>query len=415
MKNILLLGNGFDLYYYLPTKYINFLRVIKYLQNNRTINYRTVGDVFSQDVLQKEDSFIAECYMTHQEVFDNVLLDENDVSTIISLTDNNLWFSYLNKVFNKDVGWIDFEKEIVYVLKCFERVLQKSTYVHFREEEKDVKYVVEQFGFYIDENSSTKVATIVTYKVNAEYCIETPKGSGKYVVNKKKVVDKLYKELSVLTEALRLYLKYFIENSLEFLKVDESYSRMTFLSHIHKTVTFNYTNTYEKLFYGNSTFHIHGNVMDKIVLGVGPDVNDSITSIDTTFIQFKKYFQRTLFETDYDYVRWMKKLVCENEEYRLLVIGHSLDDTDKDMINELFKKAKEIIIFYHNLDAHISYIGNLIKLFGKEKFDRLKEDSNLTFMSLDGDHISLKENLSKESWEDLYSTIDVNVDNQVII
>lgn len=35
MKNILLVGNGFDLYYKLPTKYADFLHVVKFLLKNR--------------------------------------------------------------------------------------------------------------------------------------------------------------------------------------------------------------------------------------------------------------------------------------------------------------------------------------------------------------------------------------------
>ena len=112
MKNILLVGNGFDLYHKLPTNYSDFIHVVKLLLNNRNANWSTIGEVFSQNSLQGSDRNIAECYVAHKEIFDVITLNKEYVSEIIKLTENNLWFSYLDTVFDKDVGWIDFEKEI---------------------------------------------------------------------------------------------------------------------------------------------------------------------------------------------------------------------------------------------------------------------------------------------------------------
>lgn len=415
MKNVLLLGNGFDLYYKLPTQYIDFLHVVNYLLSNRNANFETVGEVFSQKSLQESDSFIATCYNAHQQTFDATPLDKNDISEIIKLTEKNLWFSYLSKVFNKDVGWIDFEKEISFVLKCFENVFEKSIIVLFKNDERYVKYVIEFFGFYIDKGASEKVVRLGTYKVNADYCIEKPIGSGNYIINTEKVIDKLYKELSDLSKALKLYLKCFVEKSFELLKNDGTCERIEFLSHIEKTITFNYTNTYEKLYYNNNAFHIHGNVNDEIVLGVNPDESDSLEKINTTFVRFKKYFQRTFFETDTDYLRWMNECVDTRTPYRLFAMGHSLDITDKDVIAELFQNSKEIFILYHNLEAKKSYIVNLVKLFGKDGFDELKKDKKLTFISLNQDLTSLKSFLREESWKDVSYMLDGEQGEKILI
>lgn len=150
----------------------------------------------------------------------------------------------MNKVFNKDIGWIDFEKEIGFVLKCFEKAFEKSTHVHFKTGEKYVQYVIELFQFYIDKIASKNMVTIGTYKVNAEYCAEIPTGSGNNTINTEKVVEKLYCELLDLAKALKLYLKCFVENTCEQLKINGTFSRLEFLSHIEKAITFNYTNTY---------------------------------------------------------------------------------------------------------------------------------------------------------------------------
>lgn len=415
MKNILLVGNGFDLYYKLPTKYADFLHIVKFLIKNRNSNFSTIGDVFSHESLQRADGHIALCYTAHKESFDATALNKEYVSEIIKLTENNLWFSYLDTVFDKDVGWIDFEKEISFVLKCFEKAFEKSTVVHFKSSEKYVQYVIELFKFYIDKAASKSVVTIGTYKINSDYCLEAPLGSGNKTVNTEKVVEKLYKELLDLAKALKLYLKCFVESSFKLLKDDGTCARIEFLSHIEKAITFNYTNTYERLYYNNSAFHIHGNVDGEIVLGVNPDESDSLEKINTTFVCFKKYFQRTLFETDHEYLKWINECVETKTPYRLFSMGHSLDITDQDIIAELFRNAKEIIILYHDVVAKKSYITNLVRIFGKSEFDILKKDKKLTFVSLDQDLKSLKASLSEESWRDLHAMIEADQGEKIVV
>lgn len=92
MKNILLLGNGFDLYYKLPTKYDNFLHVVYFLINNRSKTFESIGDVFSQTSLQTIDGFIAHCYNAHQQTFDTTQLNKDDISEIINLTEKIFGF-----------------------------------------------------------------------------------------------------------------------------------------------------------------------------------------------------------------------------------------------------------------------------------------------------------------------------------
>ena len=401
MKNILLLGNGFDMYYKLPTKYVNFLHVVNYLLDNRSEKFETIADVFSQKSLQETDPFIAKCYDTHKQIFDTVLLEGDDISEIIKLTEKNLWFSYFNKVFNKDVGWIDFEKEISFVLKCFKRAFEKSTTIHFTTEEKHIQYVIELFKFYIDKVASQKVVTIGTYKVNTEYCIESPQGSGHDIINTEKVIETLYIELYNFSQALKLYLKCFVENAYGLLKSNGTCSRIDIFSHIEKVITFNYTNTYENFYYNNSVFHIHGDLSNEVVLGVNPDEADCLDNVNTTFVCFKKYFQRTLFETDKEYLRWFDEIVENQTSYRVFTMGHSLDITDTDIISELFYNAKEIIVLYHDFEEKKSYIANLVKMFGKRDFDMFKKEKRLTFISLNQDVSSLKAFLSEESWKDI--------------
>ena len=53
--NILLLGNGFDLYHHLPTKYINFLNTVDSLAHRDISKVQTIGDVVGEDTLYSKD------------------------------------------------------------------------------------------------------------------------------------------------------------------------------------------------------------------------------------------------------------------------------------------------------------------------------------------------------------------------
>lgn len=170
-----------------------------------------------------------------------------------------------------------------------------------------------------------------------------------------------------------------------------------------KVLSFNYTHTYEKIYSNNKIYHLHGDVNKKIILGVNPDTHDNIEEIDTSFVVFKKYYQRTLFETDYEYFALINDLNESNEDIYLTVMGHSLDITDKDIIMELFEHVNEIYVLYHSEEAKKDYISNLIKIFGKSGFDDLKRNKKLTFYSLDSDFSDFAKRLEGNSNDEFIS------------
>ena len=407
--NVLLLGNGFDINYKLPTKYANFLHVANHIASQETENLKTLGDILSQETLQKEDPFIKTCYETHKHILDYIAIDRDKINELSTLVQKNKWFSFFLKSFNKDVGWIDFEKEIAFVISCFDRILpQKGTMLLYKDN-RDIKHVVEVFDFLIDEEATRKSYTIGGQVVKKEFCIEHPLGSGNFNVSKEKVAKFLYNELLELSHALKLYLSCFVESTYDLLHKDGTCKRLSIFSKSNTAVTFNYTSTYERLYFNKSAFHIHGQLSKNIVLGVNPNSYDNLESVDTSFITFKKYFQRTLFETDYEYLRWISDIKHTNTTYRLIVMGHSLDVTDKDIILDLFKYANEIIVLYHSDEAKASYIANLITLHGKDGFDLLRKEQMLTFLPLDSDLSKLAEKMEQESYAQLVANLESHI------
>ena len=401
--NVLLLGNGFDIYHYLPTKYHNFLNVANFLRDHYTESQKFIGDVFSDNRLQNNDSYISKCYKEHQEVYDTIVLSPEKARKIIELCSDNLWFSYFTKSFNKDVGWIDFEKEIAYVLKVFYKFLHNvSTVPHMPNGEPDTYYVLNHFGFFLNTTTDGYIG-LKTTKIKDAYIYEYPSGSKHMVVNKDLIISCLTMMLNDVAKALKLYLDCFVNITLERINKEPKIKKCKAIAHIDHTISFNYTHTYEKIYSNNKIYHLHGDVNKKIILGVNPDTHDNIEEIDTSFVAFKKYYQRTLFETDYEYFELINDLNESNEDIYLTVMGHSLDITDKDIIMELFEHANEIYVLYHSEGAKKDYISNLIKIFGKSGFDDLKRNKKLTFYSLDSDFSDFAKRLGGNSNDEFIS------------
>ena len=126
-------------------------------------------------------------------------------------------------------------------------------------------------------------------------------------------------------------------------------------------------------------------------MGINPDSADDIETVDTTFIAFKKYYQRTMYETDSQYLQWLNDRYDHQEDLNLLIMGHSLDITDRDILYELIELASDIKILYYDEKSKAQYVANLVRIFGREGFMTLRTQKNLTFLSLDADFTEFAE------------------------
>lgn len=377
--NVLMLGNGFDINYKLLTKYINFLNTVHYISTTTLIDIKTVGDILKAEKLQLVDKDIAASYQTYQQAYDNTTLEDGVVDKLSALANNNFLFSFLLKSFNRDVGWIDFEKEISVIIHAFQELLKKERPVFdaskFPESAVD-RYVISQFYFF-HKPANPKIHNDSTRKVVDEYVLEYPQGSANKIINKEKVIEYLEKQMLELADGLRIYLKFFVENAVVEMCKRKCLQQLRALTGAKHVVTFNYTDTYERLYASEKVYHIHGSVEKSIILGVNPDEADEIGSIDVSFLRFKKYFQRVILHSDDEYLAWVTQ---KRNNASLVVMGHSLDVTDKDIIMQMFDAAKDITILYYNDEAEVSLVANLISIYGKDKFDELRIKKRLRFL-----------------------------------
>lgn len=391
---ILLLGNGFDLYHYFPTRYDNFLHTVDFLQqyyDEKTMS--TIGDVFGDERLLKTDSFIPKCYEKYKDVYDEFQLNIDKIKQIISLSKDNIWFKYFLSVFNKELGWIDFEREISSVIHAFEEFFYNCDdveVVEFSDNKKD-EYILTFFDFFYEyEKSVTPGIVQIPYEncwIIEEYRIEEPFGSENIVIDKSKIISQLYSEHLKLTEILKLYLEVFVSNPVDALLEKGLVIRNNVFNGVESVITFNYTPSFETLYKAKNIYHLHGELSDKIIIGVNPDVNDEADSesyAETDFLRFKKYYQRVLYGSDIGYLKLINfirenKTFIDNYYVELLVSGHSLDVTDEDVLREVFGLSDKIVIVCHSESSIAASINNMVKYLGKRDFDSLRSRTDLEF------------------------------------
>lgn len=189
---------------------------------------------------------------------------------------------------------------------------------------------------------------------------------------------------------------------------------------VDKVLSFNYTNTYEKL-YGENKFieydYIHGKAnvhntvnSNNMVLGIDEYLPNDRKDKDIEFIAFKKFYQRIHKQTGCKYKEWVDEIRQEYWEYiskqkeadvrreaypgdglqamlnrltaeamkitkcpmhRLYIFGHSLDVTDKDILKDLILNDNVYTtIYYFSQDDLGTKIANLVKVIGQDELIR---------------------------------------------
>ena len=368
---LLIIGNGFDLAHNLPTKYTDFLRYCKGYSENTPIS----------EIQELSAEFI-------------------------SLLSYNIWFAYFQKsITDLDDAktWIDFEKEIAEVISSVDNAKPLVECAHYFNapseftldfhdnvtdkleqflssfctlDTKIQKYIVKQneitntkafidfiylqlrsfaraFEIYcLHVNSISPPEQIVTYeqkkqiakaKVEVDCCTKKARDASGYASTKADVprLEKIRNEA-----AMKL-------NSLTTQVCPNDYLGM---SKFDCVLSFNYTNTYERL-YGNETTEycfVHGKAQrnslnTNVVFGIDDELQRGEESKDFTFVRFKKYYQRIIFRNGSEYKDWLSSPKNHAQGVRVHIVGHSLDKTDHDVLYEFFDdECVRVIIYYYS-------------------------------------------------------------------
>lgn len=366
--NILVIGNGFDLAHGLQTTYKDFLR----FTDEFTI-YKTAKD--NRQELGWGDDEDIRFYQYFIDLFNKSQSDDRAkkiVNELDMLIKDNVWLKHFKNVQVKS-GWIDFESEISRVVQVLEEICKlindaqkqgKSEIKLEQHHKKALRYVG------VDEGN------------NLEDAIKLTK-------------ERSLKDLDRLIRCLEIYLSDYINN----VSLEKTLPDIDYLPDIDKVLSFNYTNTYEKLYkkYSSTEFdYIHGKAdirrnveTNNMVLGIDEYLKGDERNENIEFIAFKKFYQRIHKETGCLYKNWVAEIKSDNKigvrkqdgkdvisainvgHHNLFIFGHSLDITDKDVLRDLIINDNvQTVIFYLDKDDYGRKIANLVKVIGQDELIR---------------------------------------------
>lgn len=454
MNKILVLGNGFDLAHYLPTKYDHFMTAMQAIvkSKNKEIDFDELfADYLKDDADKNEKERFQKSIDLYQT--DKFILSEDVTKVFKGKLENNSWFRYFSKYLENVETWIDFESEIERVLGIFVDIFNMfrnniinimSIYENnilssdILDENKgiiDLSFISKinkkdiyidllyEFGFlerlyvvceyhkifgYEDYNLHKKeiVNEIVfsetqTYEgrgLNSWDKCSKRKNCFTRIINK----DILKKYKSGYTSLDEIHILKFLSNQLNDFKeifslyiseiIDKLQPKKPFIAPkcldngLSAVFTFNYSESFQR-FYDiklgliDKVQHLHGNAkVNNIVLGID-DLNDELKPYKIYY--FVKTHQKIINDTDYQFLDDEKltikqlhiggKLYNSSDfiPYKIIIWGHSLDISDKEYIQDIFRLNLENSM--HEVTLEIWYYGtphtslaNLIHIMGKD-------------------------------------------------
>lgn len=351
---ILVIGNGFDIEHNLKTKYTQFLDFCIWIRKIDGKNEDEINET------NDSETFYPLYNMLKQESSDTI---EELSGCIIG----NLWIEYFARK-RQELGstWIDFESEIADIIKVFD---------------KGRKEYLESTMFSSDYVLPSRATKAFVEEMFPLKNFGTLNGIA-FGVYRKQMLDSLIK----LIRALEIYIVYWVDAS------DVNIVNPDILKiHPSKIITFNYSHTFNRV-YGKSDnnveyCYIHGEAKRQsniencnMVLGIDDDPVKS-NSIDVFCEEFKKYYQRLNKSTDTSYKRWMKQIKEDsNSVHELFIFGHSLDITDKEVLEPLISLENvNTTIFCLDKKKKSELLANLVKIIDKRTVINKIESGQIVF------------------------------------
>lgn len=369
-NTILVIGNGFDLYHKLPTRYTDFLSFARGWDKFKEIydSYRTADGKIEQPGNNPSELFevrldeygrlidaTIEDFANHA-----VCYDFNNLQFMNEHITNNAWIEYFEKTDYKKVGWIDFEKEMERVLQCVEEYYTSEIFkyngkVPNASIQISMSLIILWFG---------EKAKLPFRNLNASMIHHDDLERETLEKQKLALLDAMKKEMDALNQCLYYYLAEFVSR----IKCNLYSKQVKEQQDVH-LLNFNYTYTYHTV-YGKTKMiehhPIHGELRSNdLVIGISDDAFENLD-----YVYFQKYFQRIQKKTGSYYKKWIPQVLETMDDTPAVVhiIGHSLDKTDKGILKDIFlaKYVEKIYIYYHSQSAYESQVINLIQMFDKE-------------------------------------------------
>ncbi|MFK8984571.1 AbiH family protein [Acinetobacter seifertii] len=423
--NILIVGNGFDLSHYLPTKYDHFMVAMGAIENwDEQKGEMQFDDLFGS-LYEKENYFFKYTKAMYQT--DEIKISTEQVKELKQKLKENVWYQYFSDHIREVKTWIDFETKISEALKIVANFLVQiestiyefgsfSSEICFYGQKKQMQifltreycnalelFKILESGYYIDQEDCDEYGNSFNIPINIgdphagdlrffinNIYILLQSGFSKIKVDQ--ILSELYKQLDKFIEIFNQYLELIVNqlSSLKTLQIgsdDWSYPDLIY--------SFNYTSTYARLYDSVKIEYLHGShgEYQNIVLGVSDLEHENLKKLKA--YGFTKYHQKLLKNTDYIFlsdasdvknkIKLNKKNVMNRKNINFFIWGHSLDVSDEAYINELFDLNNDsdyfvrVKVFHFNNQAKFDLLTNLLHILGKEKVEKWMKNGWLNF------------------------------------
>ena len=365
MKNVLVIGNGFDIAHGLYTKYIdfyNFCNAIKRVLNDK--REIAIREDIKEKLLKSEFMKSTANIINNKKIVNDEILEK-----MIKICKDNYWLNCIKeRNLSNDPHWCDIEGVIADEISKFSYVTKKYSSTKVRSqalmnESREIISIYKKIINYTQEKQSFKTSVYL-------------------------LKEKLLSDLNDLTWMLEIYLSKFLNRKSKTYKFFETLN-------IDYIINFNYTDTYNKLYKKNIPTHfIHGKIRNNdkdamnMVFGIGDSINEDDDNYE--FIEFQKYYQRIIYKTGNDYAKWL-----DNDEImNIFIFGHSVNEVDGDIIKRLIaRKHTNIYIYYYDQQALNSIVANLTRILGKDMIIDYTNKNKIVFLVND---INNPFNISKD-------------------
>ncbi|QNH51516.1 hypothetical protein HWI77_01560 [Acinetobacter venetianus] len=417
--NILIVGNGFDLSHYLPTKYDHFMDVMKAIESKETgdkvsdLSVHTVSGWMStiDKIFEKRKGLEQPNYdMDFNELFSQ-LRDEWFIEKIkeFYLTEQielsykevlklqyrlalNDWYQYFKNHVEEIKTWIDFEQKIEEVLatlaNCIveiERIKSPTKlfkYFQYNAKEQSDSRIIEKnfkilsfFNFIKSESYKYRLplgslTSSPSYEernrdnLNPKFCHGANLENG---FNPSGFLNYLYLQLEDFIEIFNLYLDLIVNEFQPKVQLTIDAQELIRPNIIY---SFNYTNTYARFYNSVKMEYLHGShgAAQNIVLGVSDLEHENLKKLKA--YGFTKYHQKLLKNTNYSFLDKFKNKISIHKntiEYFEKDFGH-LDPTSRKFARQNLMEVESklnlnIYIWGHSLDvSDKDYIIDLFSL-----------------------------------------------------
>lgn len=362
---ILIIGNGFDLYHRLPTRYSDFMFFASswnsfYMSYVSSQNYTGTMEQITVPLTEKGE-------LTHEALQEfgrhAYLFNEGHISFLKQHLQSNTWIKCFEGIEYKDKKWLDFEQEIQNVLYDAEEYSMKVLPQKVGEKGAEgLPDSLARIPHIFGDAARNGYVNLGEVEVLEEYV-------DKHMLQHQKelLIEFMLQELNNLIQCLQYYLDDFVSN----IKIDCFSEQIRDLGELY-ILNFNYTNTFTNVYGKNYVLEqhsVHGGIVNSdIVLGISdeafPDTYD--------YIRFQKYFQRIQKRTGAYYKLWLLRhstnAIGGIVPKHVYIFGHSLGLADYGVLNDIYnnKDVNKITIYYHSQSSYEDIVINLVKALKKE-------------------------------------------------